>query len=68
MLLSLLESADNKHITNLATKGDVEKVDNTAKVAKEVYSILKEVDINKMSPFMAIELLNVLCEKIKKGN
>ena len=66
-ILSMLESADNRHITNLAARGDIQKVDNTEKVAKEIYNILKEVDINKMSPFMAIELVNDLCEKIKKG-
>ena len=64
-IVSMLENSNVS--LNLADVDNGENTRQTSKIAQEVTSILRDIDVNRVSPIEAFDILNSLVKKVKEN-
>lgn len=64
-IVGMLENSNISLNLNEITDSDAKKERQFTKTAQEVTSILRDIDINKLSPIEAFDILNTLIKRVK---
>lgn len=65
-ILSLLQVNERTNLKNVCENALPQEFENGSKEDNQIKQILKDIDINNLTPFMAMEVLNNLLEIINK--